>query len=111
MKKNFLIFLAVVVSVVSAVFVFTPKSDAERLLDANVKALAESVGVEVGISSGRTQCFNEYRLCSTDSEDQFECLCCGTCDYIGAEGTNVGGWCRNSKIKGTIGFNDPHTRS
>ena len=71
MKKNFLIFLAVVVSVVSAVFVFTPKSDAERLLDANVKALAESVGVEVGISSGRTQCFNEYKLCSTDSEDNF----------------------------------------
>ncbi len=111
MKKTFLTLLAVAVSVMAASFVFTPKSDAERLLDANVKALAESVGVEVGISSGRTQCFNEYKLCSTDSEDQFECLRCGTCDYIGAEGTNVGGWCRNSKIKGTIGSNDPHTRS
>ncbi len=102
--------LAVAVSVMAAVVVLTPKSDAESLLDANVKALAESVGVEVGISSGRTQCFNEYKLCSTTSGDQFECLRCGTCDYIRAEGTNVGGWCRNSKIKGTIGSDDPHAR-
>ena len=62
MKKNLLIFLAVVVSVVvAAAFVFTPKSDAESLLDANVKALAESVGAEVGIGSGKTQLVSELQ--------------------------------------------------
>ena len=107
MKKNLLIFLAVVVSVVvAAAFVFTPKSDAESLLDANVKALAESVGAEVGIDSGKTQCFNEY----DNSRTNFVCLPCGTCEYVVGKGTNVGGWCPNSKIKGTIGSDDPHAR-
>ena len=110
MKKTFLILLAVAVSVMAAVVVLTPKSDAESLLDANVKALAESVGAEVGISSGRTQCFNEYKLCQPTDKERYECLRCGSCDYIGAKGTNVGGWCRNSKIKGTIGSDDPHAR-
>lgn len=92
----------------AAAFVFATKSDAESLLDANVKALAESVGAEVGISSGRTQCFNEYKLCQPTDKERYECLRCGSCDYIGAKGTNVGGWCPNSKIKVSIGSDDPH---
>lgn len=104
MKKNLLILSAVAVSVMAAAFVFATKSDAESLLDANVKALAESVGAEVGIDSGKTQCFNEY----DNSRTNFVCLPCGTCEYVVGKGTNVGGWCPNSKIKVSIGSDDPH---
>lgn len=104
MKKNLLILSAVAVSVMAAAFFFTPKYDAERLLDANVKALAENVGAEVNASSDKTQCFNKY----DNSRTNFVCLPCGTCEYVVGKGTNVGGWCPNSKIKVSIGSDDPH---
>lgn len=59
MKKTFLILLTVAVCVVATAVVFIPKSDAEKLMEANVKALAE--GIHTG-SSSYNICYYESRV-------------------------------------------------
>ena len=89
MKKNLLILLAVIVSVSVSVFAFIPKSDEERLLEANVRALAQNVTIPVVGDIGTGKCYNSIKTCYTKDADgnrvidrSRTVLYCGTCKYV-----------------------------
>lgn len=89
MKKNLLILLAVIVSVSVSVFAFIPKSDEERLLEANVRALAQNVTIPVVGDIGTGKCYNSIKTCYTEDADgnrvidrSRTVLYCGTCKYV-----------------------------
>lgn len=89
MKKNLFILLAVIVSVSVSVFAFIPKSDEERLLEANVRALAQNVTIPVVGDIGTGKCYNSIKTCYTKDADgnrvidkSRTVLYCGTCKYV-----------------------------
>lgn len=98
MKKNLLILLAVIVSVSVSVFSFIPKSDEERLLEANVRALAQNVTIPVVGDIGTGKCYNSITICYTEDEDgnrvidkSRTVLYCGTCKYVYGKPTLLSG--------------------
>lgn len=98
MKKNLFILLAVIVSVSVSVFAFIPKSDEEKLLEANVKALAQNVTIPVVGDIGTGKCYNSVTICYTEDEDGNKVidrsrtvLYCGTCKYVYGKPTLLSG--------------------